>query len=128
MKDRAIAHSLRRPARLMDRPEPSPATEIMWQPPDWTLDGECLELAHDPEWWFQPANSADTKKAKRLCTLCPVMMLCRQYALDHQIKDGTWGGLSEKELRRILDARHEPGRKHQRGYDVGTVPRKRMSS
>jgi WhiB family redox-sensing transcriptional regulator len=105
--------------RHLDRPEKSPALEIAWQPPDWTNDGECLELVHDPEWWFQPPHSADTKKAKRLCTLCPVRMQCLQYALDHKIKDGTWGGLSEKELRQILDARHAPGRKHHRGYDIG---------
>lgn len=126
----------RRTARLMDRPEQSPAIETSWQPPDWTNDGECLELAYDPEWWFQPSNSPDTHKAKRLCTLCPVLALCREYAFTHKITDGTWGGLSEKELRSIQRAKDILAkaegvkvRATARGYDVGTVtPRKRTTA
>lgn len=127
----------RRTARLMDRPEQSPVVETTWQPPDWTSDAECLELGYDPEWWFQPSNSADTRKAKRLCTLCPVLALCRAYALDNRISDGTWGGMSEKELRgahRAADilAKAEgirAARTTQRGYDVGkVVPRKQATT
>lgn len=121
----------RRTARLMDRPEQSPAIEISWQPPDWTNDAECMELDHDPEWWFQPSTSADTRKAKRLCAGCPVLSLCREYAFTHKITDGTWGGLSEKELRdRLREQDKAAGAKTRttaRGYDVGTVtPRKQV--
>lgn len=121
----------RRTARMADRPEQSPAVETSWQPPDWTNDAECLELDHDPEWWFQPANTADTKKAKRLCSLCPVMALCRAYALDNRISDGTWGGLSESEIRSQLRERDivakAAGVLVKRGYniDVGKVTRRK---
>jgi WhiB family transcriptional regulator, redox-sensing transcriptional regulator len=126
----------RRTARLMDRPEQSPAIETSWQPPDWTNDGECLELGYDPEWWFQPANSADTRKAKRLCTACPVLALCRAYALDNRISDGTWGGMSETELRAAHRAADIEAKKigamtrtTKRGYDVGkVVPRKQATA
>lgn len=123
--------------RHLDRPEQSPVVETTWQPPDWTSDAECLELGYDPEWWFQPSNSADTRKAKRLCTLCPVLALCRAYALDNRISYGTWGGMSEKELRgahRAADilAKAEgirAARTTQRGYDVGkVVPRKQATT
>lgn len=117
--------------RHLDRPEQSPAIETSWQPPDWTIDGECLDLGHDPEWWFQPSNSADTRKAIQVCAQCPVLALCRAFAVDNRISDGTWGGLPETELRRIhrdLDALAKAegvlARSAQRGYDIGKVTRR----
>lgn len=124
-----------RTARLMDRPERSPAVETSWQPPDWTSDAECLELDHDPEWWFSPVNSTETRKAVRLCSLCPVLALCRTFALENRISDGTWGGLPETELRRIhrdrdIRAKAEGvlARSTQRGYDIGKITRREPKS
>lgn len=121
--------------RHLHRPEQSPAVETSWQPPDWTNDAECLELGYDPEWWFQPANSADTRKAIRLCSLCPVLAACRTFALEHRISDGTWGGLPETELRRIhraadilAKAEGVLARSTQRGYDIGKITRREPKS
>lgn len=40
-------------------------------------------------------------RAKEICSACPVMMSCREYALEIREPHGVWGGLSEQE-RRIL--------------------------
>jgi len=37
-----------------------------------------------------------------VCRACPVMMLCRQSALEQKERHGTWGGLSEDEREAIF--------------------------
>ena len=39
--------------------------------------------------------------AKKTCLGCPVRHECLQYALDHDERFGIWGGLSERERRRL---------------------------
>lgn len=41
-------------------------------------------------------------KARSLCGECPVRLECLSYALDTQTRFGTWGQVSEKELRKAL--------------------------
>ena len=36
---------------------------------------------------------------------CPVTEPCLEYALEHRIDHGVWGGASERERRRILKRR-----------------------
>ncbi|MEU1309442.1 WhiB family transcriptional regulator [Streptomyces cinnamoneus] len=70
---------------------------------DWRLRGICLNV-HDT---FFPVSSnacaaaADAAEAKQICGNCPVITECRQWALDHRIEYGVWGGLSERERRTI---------------------------
>ena len=40
-------------------------------------------------------------RAKEICSACPVMTSCREYALEIREPHGVWGGLSEQE-RRVL--------------------------
>lgn len=40
-------------------------------------------------------------RAKEICAACPVMLSCREYALEIREPHGVWGGLSEQE-RRVL--------------------------
>ena len=64
----------------------------------WRLDALCAET--DPEAFF-PEKGGSTREAKRVCAGCPVVGQCLQYALDQDERFGIWGGLSERERRRI---------------------------
>jgi len=67
-------------------------------PPEWTRDALCAQV--DPELWF-PDKGGSTRPAKRICRDCPVLAECRDYALARGDLDGVWGGLSERERRRL---------------------------
>lgn len=72
---------------------------------DWRHWAECRRDGHDPETWHPVGNTAaaiaQAEEAKAVCRTCPVMEQCRQYALEHRIDEGIWGGLDERERRRI---------------------------
>lgn len=67
----------------------------------WRLQGACRQPAVDPGIFFSN-NPGDIRKAKRICDGCPAKDKCRQYALDNNIPNGTFGGLAEGERRTIL--------------------------
>jgi WhiB family transcriptional regulator, redox-sensing transcriptional regulator len=69
--------------------------------PDWFDDGLCAQT--DPEVFF-PEKGGSTKDAKKVCLACPIQPECREYALTHEERFGVWGGLSEKERRRLRQA------------------------
>lgn len=54
---------------------------------------------------FFPPKGASVGPAKMICATCPVLEECRAYALMTNTKHGIWGGMSERERRRILGAR-----------------------
>jgi WhiB family redox-sensing transcriptional regulator len=64
----------------------------------WRLDGLCAET--DPEAFF-PEKGGSTRDAKRVCAGCPVRSECLEYALGNDERFGIWGGLSERERRRV---------------------------
>jgi WhiB family redox-sensing transcriptional regulator len=47
------------------------------------------------------AIQAALSRAKAICAFCPVKTDCLNYALEHRIEDGIWGGASEEERRAI---------------------------
>lgn len=57
----------------------------------------------DPELFFPTGHAGPAKlqvrKAKRVCTACPVRQQCLDYALDVGEGNGVWGGASEDERR-----------------------------
>lgn len=65
---------------------------------DWAEKARCPET--DPEAFF-PEKGGSTKEAKKVCQRCPVTKECLQYALDNDERFGVWGGLSERERRRL---------------------------
>jgi WhiB family transcriptional regulator, redox-sensing transcriptional regulator len=74
-------------------PEPlQPATD-QWQ--DRAL---CAQT--DPEAFF-PEKGGSTREAKKICLGCEVRHECLEYALAHDERFGIWGGLSERERRRL---------------------------
>ena len=64
----------------------------------WQARANCLGV--DPDLFF-PERGASTREAKEVCRGCEVRMECLEYALIHGEKFGIWGGLSERERRRI---------------------------
>ena len=64
----------------------------------WAADAKCLDA--DPETFF-PEKGGSTREAKRICTHCPVRNECLDYALDNDERFGIWGGLSERERRKL---------------------------
>jgi WhiB family redox-sensing transcriptional regulator len=68
----------------------------------WMDRGNCLGV--DPDLFF-PARGASTREAREVCRGCVVREQCLEYALVNAEKFGIWGGLSERERRRIRRAR-----------------------
>jgi WhiB family redox-sensing transcriptional regulator len=54
---------------------------------------------------FFPERGASTRKAKAICTACEVRAECLEFAIQQGEKFGIWGGLSERERRRIRKER-----------------------
>ena len=64
----------------------------------WQLSANCLGV--DPDLFF-PERGASTREAKEVCRGCIVREECLEYALRNGEKFGIWGGMSERERRRI---------------------------
>jgi WhiB family redox-sensing transcriptional regulator len=71
----------------------------------WRLDALCAET--DPEAFF-PEKGGSTREAKRVCTGCAVRAECLEFALGNDERFGIWGGLSERERRRLRLQRRIP--------------------
>ena len=65
---------------------------------EWQEQALCAET--DPEAFF-PEKGGSTREAKRICKACAVRDECLEYALEHDERFGIWGGLSERERRRL---------------------------
>jgi WhiB family redox-sensing transcriptional regulator len=69
--------------------------------PDWQERALCAQT--DPEAFF-PEKGGSTREAKRICSGCEVRAECLEYALANDERFGIWGGLSERERRRLRRA------------------------
>lgn len=67
----------------------------------WHEDAACR--SGDPDELF--ANSTQQKRAKAVCTGCPVRTECLVEALDNRVEFGVWGGMTERERRALLRRR-----------------------
>ena len=66
--------------------------------PQWQENALCAQT--DPEAFF-PEKGGSTREAKRICLGCEVKDACLEYALANDERFGIWGGLSERERRRL---------------------------
>jgi WhiB family transcriptional regulator, redox-sensing transcriptional regulator len=64
----------------------------------WQEKALCAQT--DPEAFF-PEKGGSTREAKKVCLSCEVRSDCLDYALKNDERFGIWGGLSERERRRI---------------------------
>ena len=77
---------------------PTPWTGVSTADETWRLDALCAET--DPGAFF-PEKGGSTREAKRVCTGCSVRTECLEAALTNDERFGIWGGLSERERRRL---------------------------
>ena len=68
----------------------------------WQSRANCMGV--DPDLFF-PERGASTREAKDVCRGCVAREDCLEYALENGEKFGIWGGMSERERRRLRRAR-----------------------
>ncbi|NDB19145.1 MAG: WhiB family transcriptional regulator [Actinobacteria bacterium] len=87
---------------MYDTTDTSPVLDLLpLERPDslqWQAEALCSQT--DPEAFF-PEKGGSTREAKRVCTACQVRVECLEYALAHDERFGIWGGMSERERRRL---------------------------
>lgn len=69
---------------------------------DWHSQANCRGI--DPELFF-PERGGSSAEAKAVCAGCVVREQCLDYALENHERFGIWGGLSERQRRRVRSAR-----------------------
>ena len=72
--------------------------DLLGDAPEWQERALCSQT--DPEAFF-PEKGGSTREAKRICGRCEVKSECLEYALGHDERFGIWGGLSERERRKL---------------------------
>ena len=92
---------------------------------EWLADLFGLSIVEVPDIWFpvKHENAAATAKlAKSVCLgtdgqdPCPVLSICREYAIERNERFGVWGGMSEVE--RTSVRRHRRKVAKQRGKKI----------
>lgn len=71
--------------------------------PRWMLQGACR--GEPIETFFTGRGGEAYDRARRLCAGCPVRPECAEYAVGDPLLVGWWGGMSERERRRIRASR-----------------------
>ena len=74
------------------------AEDESWEDVGWQDRALCAQT--DPEAFF-PEKGGSTREAKKVCRGCEVRAECLEYALENDERFGIWGGLSERERRRL---------------------------
>jgi WhiB family redox-sensing transcriptional regulator len=87
-----------RPSFQEDRHVADPISIPITEDKSWQDLANCLGV--DPDLFF-PERGASTREAKEVCRGCVVREDCLEYALANGEKFGIWGGMSERERRRI---------------------------
>lgn len=67
-------------------------------PEPWMADGVCRSVGGD---LFFPEQGSHTEPAKRVCRGCPVMVVCRDYAVRRPELVGVWGATSGRQRERM---------------------------
>lgn len=82
-------------------PEPEvkpPQASFLFIDQPWATDALCAQT--DPELWF-PDKGAANRQAKAVCAACFIQAECLDWALTTNERFGIWGGLSERERRKL---------------------------
>jgi WhiB family transcriptional regulator, redox-sensing transcriptional regulator len=79
----------------------------------WLRRAACTPKAADAWWPVTAEPDRDGRRALRICSHCPVIRDCGQWAIDNDMTDGIWGGMRPAALRRLVESkrgRRRPGR------------------
>jgi WhiB family redox-sensing transcriptional regulator len=68
----------------------------------WKQLGNCRGV--DAE-IFYPVTDEEADEARAVCSDCPVIEVCLEHAITVREKHGVWGGLTERERRRLIRRR-----------------------
>jgi WhiB family transcriptional regulator, redox-sensing transcriptional regulator len=71
---------------------------------NWREWARCKGV--DPD-IFYPPEEDEALEAKEICADCPVREVCLDFALSQREKLGVWGGMTERERRRMLRHRRK---------------------
>lgn len=75
--------------------------------PAWQQHALCVLERHPVDMFFT-GQGEPTEPAKAVCRRCPVREDCLDHALTPPVERfGVWGGLSERERRRLRRTRHQ---------------------
>jgi WhiB family transcriptional regulator, redox-sensing transcriptional regulator len=78
---------------------------------DWREGGACVQA--DPDLFFPISSTGlalrQIAKAKSTCAGCPVRQACLEFALEHDLMHGIWGGTIPEE-RQARRRERRPGR------------------
>ena len=69
---------------------------------NWEQSAECRGM--DPNVFF-PTDGLGVQAAQKICSECPVRPDCLEFALKNHTDHGIWGGVSERERRRLQRGR-----------------------
>lgn len=81
------------------QPVPPQRPDVPW---DWTALAACQYTDVDA---FFPEKGESPAPAKRVCASCEVRAECLEYALEGRIREGVWGGTTERQRRPLLAER-----------------------
>jgi WhiB family redox-sensing transcriptional regulator len=70
---------------------------INWRPA-WMAAGACI--GRDREVFFGQTPTA-ARRAKAICASCPVLVECREFALEDPGTVGVWGGTSSRDRQKL---------------------------
>lgn len=68
----------------------------------WKQFGSCKGVDADI---FYPVTDEEADAARAVCEPCPVREMCLEHAIAVREKHGVWGGLTERERRRLIRRR-----------------------
>ena len=73
---------------------------------EWQDDALCAQVGTEI---FFPKKGGTTLDAKLICEGCDVILECLEYALanEHSMRNGIFGGLSERERRKLVKLMEE---------------------
>jgi WhiB family redox-sensing transcriptional regulator len=79
--------------------------------PDFSTYGSCSnpDEQYDPDWWFPEekpgrvtwSRTYEANTARNICKSCPILVECRDYALQYHGITGIWGGMDRHERREM---------------------------